>query len=159
MRFILILLLVTFITGCKIPQPVIEHTVTVTETETVRDTTVVTEPDTASLKALFECDSLNQVVMTELLIEKGRKLVPQVKFRDRLLEITMPVDSEAVYLSWKEKHRYEKETVTVTKIVKEKYKPPWYRKLLSWIGVIALILLLFKLKLNPTWFLKILKMR
>ncbi len=158
MRFLLILILVLFLTGCKTTQPVIERTVTVTETETLRDTTIVTEPDTASLKALFECDSLNQVVMTELEIEKGRKTTPQVKFRDRWLEVTVPVDSESVYFSWKENHKLETEQVTVTKIVTEKYKPPWYRKILSWFGLIALVVLLLILKFKSTWFLKILKM-
>jgi len=158
MRVKLIFILVIFVTGCKIQQPVIEHTITVTETETIRDTTLMTEPDTASLKALFECDSLNQVVMTELLIEKGRKLTPKVLFRDRTLEITMPVDSEAVYFSWKEKYRHDVETVTITKIVKEKYKPPWYIKILSWTGAIVLVVLLLIIKFKPLWFLKILKM-
>ena len=158
MRFLLILILVLFLTGCKTPQPVIERTVTITETETVRDTTVVTEPDTASIKALFECDSLNQVVLTELEIEKGRKTVPQVRFKDRWFEVAVPVDSESVYFSWKEKHKLETEQVIVTKIVKEKYEPPWYRKILSWIGLIALVVLLVILKFKPTWFLKILKM-
>lgn len=146
MRGLLILTLVIFITGCNTPQPVFERTITVTEDKIIRDTTIITEPDTAAIKALFECDSLNQVVMTELEVEKGRTLVPQVKFIDRTLEVIMPVDSQAVYLAWEESHTKETEKVTVTRIVKEKYKPPWYIKVLSWIGVVALVYLVVTLK-------------
>ncbi len=157
MRFSFSLILVLFLTGCKTPQPVVQHTVTVKET--LRDTTVIVEPDTASVKALLECDSLNQVVMKELDVVKGRKIAPQVKFRDRVLEITMPVDSEAVYFSWKERHKIESEKVTVTKVVKEKYKPPWYKKALSWIGGVCLVVLLISFKFKSLWFLKFLKKR
>lgn len=55
-----------------------------TETTTeinVRDREVpVTIPaDSASILALLECDSLNRVVMRELEIERGKRIVPTVK--------------------------------------------------------------------------------
>lgn len=127
-------------------QPVIEKTITVEEI--IRDTTVLIKPDTATVKALFECDSLNQVVLKELDVVKGRKVAPEVKFKDRWFEVTLPVDSESVYLSWREKHKTETVTVTITKIEKVKIKPPWYIKVLSWIGTTSLGALLIFLLLK-----------
>lgn len=53
-----------------------------TETDiTVRDreVPVVIPSDSASIRALLECDSLNRVVMRELEIEKGKRIVPTLK--------------------------------------------------------------------------------
>ena len=140
-------------TGCKTPQPVVQHH-TVTVTEVLRDTSVVIQPDTASIKARFECDSLNQVIMKELSIEKGRKVTPVVTYRDKFLQVTMPVDSEAVYFSWKERYTTESDSMVVTKIVTVNDKPPWYQKALSWVGAISLVVLLLMFKFKPLWFLK-----
>jgi len=82
------------LTGCKQLQPVVTQTTTneriVKVTETLRDTTVIIQPDTASVRAFLECDSLNQVVMRELEIVKGRKVTPIVKYVDGVLKINNP---------------------------------------------------------------------
>lgn len=100
------------ITGCRSVEPVI-HTTTRTVTETLRDTTVIVAPDSATVQALFECDSLNQVVMTELSVEKGRKVNPQVTWRDKILKVAVPVDSQAVYLRLRERYESVVDTIVV----------------------------------------------
>lgn len=55
-----------------------------TDTETSinvrdREVPVVIPGDSASIRALLECDSLNRVVMRELEIEKGKRIVPTLK--------------------------------------------------------------------------------
>lgn len=64
--------------GCKTPY------VAGTDTETNirvndRDVPVVTPADSASILALLECDSLNRVIMRQLEIEKGKRIVPTIK--------------------------------------------------------------------------------
>lgn len=130
------------LTGCKQLQPVVTQTTTneriVKVTETLRDTTVIVKPDSASVRAFFECDSLNQVVMRELEIVKGRKVTPIVKYIDGVLKITMPVDSEAVYISWKERHELVTDSIKVSKVTTVKEKPPWYAKSLTGFGMAIL---------------------
>lgn len=55
-----------------------------TDTETSinvrdREVPVYTPSDSASILALLECDSLNRVVMRELEIERGKRIVPTLK--------------------------------------------------------------------------------
>lgn len=76
---IAVLLWVLFgLVGCK--SQYLPGTDTTTDI-TVRDreVPVVTPADSASILALLECDSLNRVVMRELEIEKGKRIVPTIK--------------------------------------------------------------------------------
>ena len=123
-------------TGCKQLQPVVTTDNTSSKTTTItdmpRDTILITSPDSASIKALFGCDSLNQVFLKQLAIEKGRKVDPVVKWLPGgVLEVTAKVDSEAVYFSWKERHVLEVDSTKVSKVTVVKEKPPWWQRLKS----------------------------
>lgn len=144
------------LTGCKQLQPVVTQTTTndriVTVTETLRDTTVIVKADTASVYMFLKCDSLNQVVMRELEIVKGRKVTPIVKYVDGVLKITMPVDSEAVYISWKERHELVTDSIKVSKVTTVKEKPPWYSRILNNFiaALVGIVLFMVVLKsINP----------
>lgn len=55
-----------------------------TDTETSikvrdREVPVYTPSDSASILALLECDSLNRVILRELEIERGKRIVPTIK--------------------------------------------------------------------------------
>ena len=138
--------LVFGLTGCKQLQPVVSQTTSneriVTITETLHDSTVVILPDSAFVKAFMECDSLNRVVMRELEIVNGRKVKPEVKFRYGVLEVTLPVDSEAVYISWKERHEQVSASTNVSEVTVVKEKPPWYLRFRAEIALIGIILFL-----------------
>jgi hypothetical protein len=115
-------------TGCKQLQPVVttDSTKTRTITETVHDSIVFVKPDSAAIKAFFECDSLNQVVLRQLAVEKGRIIEPEVKWLPGgILEVTAKVDSQAVYLYWKERYIHDVDSTKVSKVVVVKEKPPW----------------------------------
>lgn len=140
------------LTGCKQLQPVVSTNTTNSETITItdvpRDTVLITSPDSASIKALFGCDSLNQVFLRQLAIEKGRKVDPIVRWLPGgVLEVTAKVDSEAVYFSWKERHVLKVDSTKVSKVVTVKEKPPWWQRLKSNIlitiaaGVIIVLIL------------------
>lgn len=115
MRYYLSIFILILVAGCRTVQPplVTKTTETITVTKVLRDTTVIVERDSASIQALFECDSLNQVVMTNLEIEKGRKVGPIVQWKDKLLTVTIPVDSEAVYLALQDRYEHVLRTDTV----------------------------------------------
>jgi len=153
LRTLLLLLCIISLgsTGCKQLQPVVSETTssTTTITDVPRDTVLITYPDSASIKAMFGCDSLNQVFLRELAIEKGRKIDPVVKWLPGgVLEVTAKVDSEAVYFSWKERHITVTDSTKVSKVTVVKEKPPgspWYQKILTGaiIAVVVFLILTF----------------
>ena len=72
------LLLLGFLCSCKsqyMPGTDTETSINVRD----REVPVYTPSDSASILALLECDSLNRVVMRELEIEKGKRIVPTIK--------------------------------------------------------------------------------
>ena len=143
MKPFIIAILVTFTitgAGCKLLRPGAGRQTTVTIREMVRDTAVVIAADTASVMALFECDSLNQVVMRALEIERGRKITPLVEFRDKILRVTLPVDSEAVYFTLRS--RFEQRTDTIYIGLPAPGKQPGTSKLTWLIRLLAALVIL-----------------
>lgn len=134
-----------FLTGCATVQPVVERTDTITVTEVLRDTSIVVEPDSAVIRAWFECDSLNQVVMFALEAERGRKTMPVVRWKDKILTVTAAVDSEQVYVSWKERHEKIVSQQVVFQAVEAKDKPPWWlatKWVIRWVNIAGFLFLL-----------------
>jgi hypothetical protein len=72
---LLVALLVTILPSCKTPQPIVQTEVkeVVVERE-VRDTIVTIAPDSASIKALLECDSAGNVLIRELEETQGKNI-------------------------------------------------------------------------------------
>ena len=106
----LVSLIFVYSTGCSL-QPVVKQTTrtdTVIITEIDRDTALFTLPDSALIRAYFECDSLNRVVMTRLEQQSGRKVEQVVLWKNSIIEVIAAIDSQEVYFAWKEKHVLEK---------------------------------------------------
>lgn len=75
---VLTVLCCLFFGGCKsqyMPGTNTETSINVRD----REVPVYTPSDSASILALLECDSLNRVVMRELEIERGKRIVPTIK--------------------------------------------------------------------------------
>lgn len=75
-RFLLALMLLSVLSlvSCK-TIPTIPQTTSETCTTTIlRDTLITVLPDSATLRALFRCDSLNRVVLTENHTLRGRRM-------------------------------------------------------------------------------------
>lgn len=114
-RVVNILSLLLLMTGCAIQRTPVVDTVTVT-VERVRDSIVVLEPDSGWIMAYFECDSLNHAIMTELEEMQGEKLRHETVYKDGVLRVSARIDSQAIYLAWKERH----DTTTIQTVVTEK---------------------------------------
>lgn len=144
-------------TGCRLLHPAAQRQSTVTVGTVVRDTTVVVKQDSAAIEALFECDSLKRVVMRRLNVESGRKLHPEVVFRDQVLRVSMPVDSEAVFLQLRDRYTYRIDTVYIERPVKKEvsktsffsFKLKWWMKM-----VIAIVLVMTAGKAGSYFFRK-----
>lgn len=75
---VLTILCCLFFGGCKsqyMPGTDTETSINVRD----REVPVYTPSDSASILALLECDSLNRVVLRELEIERGKRIVPTLK--------------------------------------------------------------------------------
>lgn len=137
-RFVLIqIMLVLTLAGCKTAYLPVVSTDTVTiVNEVVRDSIVSIPADSSFIRAWFECDSLNQVIMTELETKSGKKVQQQTTFENGQLLVAATVDSLAIYLSWKERH----DTAKVTQVI---YQPVPYevpvKTVPRWVRILAMV--------------------
>lgn len=110
--------------------------------ETVRDTVVTVEADSALIRALVECDSLGQAHVRQLLeYQAGDRLKPpRVVIRDNVLTATARIDSLAIYMQLKDRYQeaVKREIVTVTQYV-ETNKLTWWQTLFHRLGIITAI--------------------
>ena len=58
-----------------------------------RDTTIYEQPDKAWLKGWLECDSVGQVLLRELEIERGRNITPHIKIVNDTIYLECKTDS------------------------------------------------------------------
>lgn len=93
------------------------------------DTTIVTEADSASVMALLECDSAYNVVLRELTIEQGKRIVPSVKTSAHLINETSKTmqidfdckeDSLLNIIAWQDSIIRNNTTKTIVKVEKQK---------------------------------------
>jgi hypothetical protein len=79
---ILVAMLVWMLQGCKTQKPIVQTEVkeVVVERE-VRDTIVTIAPDSASIKALLECDSAGNVLIRELEETQGKNIALELLLR------------------------------------------------------------------------------
>lgn len=133
------------LSSCKtcqcVPERVeVEKEVVVTK----HDSIIVTDADSASALALMHCDSLNQVVMDELLIADGDRLSLRAKIRQltngvAAMDIQCHEDSLQHRIEWLEKELREKHSETI--VVKERYVPPFYVFCLLFFIVVCLAII------------------
>lgn len=103
--------------------------------ETVRDTVVKVQKDSAMVRALLECDSLGKVRVKQLLDYRAgdRMKVPIPSIDDNVLTVWSFSDSLDIYLKLKdryEKHMRDYSTDTVQPV--EVNRLTWWQTL--WIG-------------------------
>lgn len=110
--------------------------------ETVRDTVVTVEADSALIRALVECDSLGQAHLRQLLeYQAGDRLKPpRVAIKNNVLTATAKIDSLAIYMQLKDRYQeaVKRETMTVTQYV-ETNKLTWWQALFHRLGIITAI--------------------
>lgn len=79
MRKLLLFIICVCAYACTTQKPLVQMIETIrTEREIIRDTTVLIQPDSAQVRALLECDSLNRVIIRELHTSQGTRITPTV---------------------------------------------------------------------------------
>lgn len=88
------------------------------------DTTIVVDADSASAMALLECDSAYNVVLRELTIEKGKRIVPSVKTKNAAkglqIDFDCKEDSLQNIISWQDSVIRNMTSQTIVRVEKQK---------------------------------------
>ena len=147
MKNLLIILTISLFASCRCNKPAVSEKETITVRETIRDTTVIVEPDVSMLQALLECDENRNVVIRQLTeLQSGVRLKPpQMTMRNNVLTVVAQVDSFGVYVAWKERETEKVRTVTVTEKVNELTTWQWFQ---VWLGRILAAWLIIVLIFN-----------
>ena len=147
------IILAWLITACKTPQPIVQTEVkeVLIERE-VRDTIVTTEPDSASIKALLECDSAGNVLIRELQEAQGKNvslalaLKNSQKGKPATLSVDCKQDSLEKVIALKDETIKELSNNKQVETVEVKYIPEvvkWF----AWIGAFFVVFYLIKIGL------------
>lgn len=147
---ILLLFLLPF-TSCKVteqtcrekfPCPEITSTIEKHDTiERIRDSVVTIPPDSAWLRAYIRCDSLNNIVISELETSKNSKPRMNFKFTNGQLSVSCKIDSQQVFLRWKETH-IKAEKIEIKTLIKEVNFLTGFQNFQIWCGRIFMLCLL-----------------
>lgn len=133
--------------ACK-TQPIGQTVETVrVERETVRDTVLKFAPDSASVRALLECDSLNNVIIVELERERGARIEPKVKKQRNengglVLQVDCKEDSLKAEIQIRDKYIEELKSSTTKVPVRVR---SGYDKFTSWFFWIVVVLILIRI--------------
>lgn len=140
------------LSGCKTHKPIIQTDVkeVVVERE-VRDTIVTILPDSASIKALLECDSAGNVLIKELQEEQGKNVslalaLKNLKGKPATLAIDCKQDSLEKVIALKDETIKELSNNKQVETVEVKYIPDivkWF----AWIGAAAILYVVLRIAL------------
>ena len=139
------------VTSCKTPQPIVQTEVkeVIVERE-VRDTIVTILPDSASIKALLECDSAGNVLIRELTEAQGKNVKLQLSLQQAsgngVVTIDCKTDSLERVITLQNEKISELSNNKQVETVEVKYIPEvvkWF----AWIGAFFVVFYLVKIGL------------
>lgn len=115
MKKLLIILFTLMLVGCATQKHISstetfhkKDTVTVEKIEYVEKEIIKSVPDSASMQALLECDSLGQVYIKQLLdYQSGKYIKPKIKLVDNIIKVEAKVDSMSIYHEYYKKYNKE----------------------------------------------------
>lgn len=150
---ICVALLVWMLQSCRTPQPIVQTEVKEVLVErTITDTIVTIAPDSASIKALLECDSAGNVLIKELEEVHGKNvslalaLKNSSKGKPATLSVDCKQDSLEKVIALKDETIKELSNNKQVETIEVKYIPEvvkWF----AWIGGAAILYVLLRLAL------------
>lgn len=118
------------VVSCASQQPVVQtQQILRTEQTIIRDTNIIIQPDSAAIRALFQCDSLNRVVLKSLEQKQGERIKPNCKTTANTdgsvsVDFSCNEDSLMLEIQLRDKIIQEKQN-TVQTIQVEKHLNKW----------------------------------
>ena len=140
---VFVVLVMCSMTSCKCPE-----CLTTTETEKIirvveRDTTIVTEADSASVHALLRCDSAYNVVLYEFVTLQGERIKASANTQKQGSDLVISLDCKEDSLEHEIQMRdsiistYRHDTT----VIREKYVPQYYKSVSTGFWILLVILL------------------
>ena len=150
---ICVAMLVWMLQACRTPQPIVQTEVKEVLVErTITDTIVTIAPDSASIRALLECDSAGNVLIKELQEVQGKNvslalaLKNSQKGKPATLAIDCKQDSLEKVIALKDETIKELTNNKQVETIEVKYIPDFV-KWLAWIGGAAILYVLIRIGL------------
>ena len=147
MKNIVIIILLAFLASCTTQKkcnrmfpPQIKDSIVKETVVEVKDTTITLPPDSSWLKALIDCDDAGEAYLATIEeMKSGNNVKPIIRFKDKYLYVECKVDSQKVYLHWKQKYSKETNTTTVTPAAIVTNELTQWQVFQMWLGRILLI--------------------
>ena len=150
---ICVAMLVWMLQACRTPQPIVQTEVKEVLVErTITDTIVTIAPDSASIRALLECDSAGNVLIKELEEVQGKNvslalaLKNSQKGKPATLAIDCKQDSLEKVIALKDETIKELTNNKQVETIEVKYIPDFV-KWLAWIGAATVLYVLLRVAL------------
>ena len=137
--------------GCRTPQPIVQtETKEVLVDRTITDTIVTIAPDSASIKALLECDSAGNVLIKELQEAQGKNVKLQLSLQQAsgngVVTIDCKQDSLEKVIALKDETIKELSNNKQVETIEVRYIPEvvkWF----AWVGAFFVVFYLVKIGL------------
>ena len=143
--WIALALVIMLLTGCRTCQPIVQtiEKERIVEIHT-RDTAIVTQADSASIRALLKCDSAYNVVVWELVTQQGERIETDTRtqYTDNWLLLQMDCKEDSLSHIIQMQDSIIRELTKETDIVREKYVPDYYKNTSKGFWVLFAILLI-----------------
>ena len=136
MRKIVFIAFLLLLIGCKTKHPVIQVPVKTVERKVTTLVPVFIPGDSALLRAVFECDSLNNVLLKSFDETKGGGVGSNLQFKDGVMDYKADFKPDTVYLPSDTVYT-EKEVPVVVEAVKVEYRQTKLQHVFFLIGIIA----------------------
>lgn len=148
---VILFAMLVWMVSCRTPQPIVQTEVkeVVVERE-VRDTIVTIAPDSASIKALLECDSAGNVLIKELQEAQGKNVKLQLSLQQAsgngVVTIDCKQDSLEKVIALKDETIKELSNNKQVETIEVRYIPEvvkWF----AWVGAFFVVFYLVKIGL------------
>ena len=129
--------------SCRSSQPLntTQTTDSVKVVERWRDSIIYEEPDKAWLKGWLECDSMGQVLLRELEIERGRNITPHIKIVNDTIYLECKTDSLERLLKIRDLEIKMLKEMQTEVIVEVENEPSWWETTQMKMGRLFLIVI------------------
>ena len=138
-----LLVCIVFVSGCRVVQPPAAPVAKVDSIVYVEKLVPVSLPaDSAYLRAWFECDSNNRVILKQLAESKTKNVASDLSFSPGTiasLQYRAKTVFDTIYVKSTERLTY-KEVPVPYAVIKEVHELLWWQKLFIWCGVAFVIL-------------------
>ncbi|MEA4950749.1 MAG: hypothetical protein VB068_14065 [Petrimonas sp.] len=135
-KIVFIVFLLLLLIGCKTRHAVIQVPLKTVERKVSTLVPIYIPGDSALLRAVFECDSLNNVLLKGISEQKGGNVGSTIGFKDGVMDYKADFKPDTVYLP-SDTIYTEKEVPVIIEVPKVEYRLTGIQSVFFYIGLLA----------------------